>query len=360
MAELPGPPQANVLLPAGYDPHRRYPLLVLLNALANNFDSYRADGIVAMLEAAHLDAIVAMPEGGNGWYADWRNGGHPGGPKWETYELDTVLPTILARFPILPERRFHAIAGFSMGGLGAAYLGGRLPGFFGSVASLSGFVDPQYFSPIAGSLMGLISGAGPREDGLFPVYGAPYGFYAAGHNPSKLAMNLAHTRVFESTGTGVPSAAGIANATAGDPNATGADLYGSALEALIIDEMSQAFHKALVAAGVDTVYEVHPGGHDLPDFDQELTAMLRWGLFKPVPAHPMSWTNDTVATSGRLWDLSFRFARPPTAVVRFQRSGAMLSISTAGTPVTVTTPGGCAIRAATPATVRVPRGSCRD
>ena len=26
----PGPPRANVLLPAGYDPHRRYPLIVAL------------------------------------------------------------------------------------------------------------------------------------------------------------------------------------------------------------------------------------------------------------------------------------------------------------------------------------------
>ncbi len=30
-----------------------------------------------------------------------------------------------------------------MGGLGAAYLGGRLPGFFGSIGVLSGFVDLQ-------------------------------------------------------------------------------------------------------------------------------------------------------------------------------------------------------------------------
>jgi hypothetical protein len=44
----PGPPRANVLLPAGYDPHKRYPLLVLLNGLANNYASYAQDGIVAM------------------------------------------------------------------------------------------------------------------------------------------------------------------------------------------------------------------------------------------------------------------------------------------------------------------------
>ncbi|HWW53679.1 MAG TPA: alpha/beta hydrolase-fold protein, partial [Acidimicrobiales bacterium] len=181
----PGPPRANVLLPAGYDPDRRYPLLVLLNGLSNNYASYAADGIVAMLETYGLDAIVVMPEGASGWYADWWNGRGPGTPAWETYELDTVLPTVLARYPVLPQRRYHALAGFSMGGLGATYLGGRLPGFFGSVATLSGFVDTQYFAPVTAPGMGLVSLAPLEGDyNVYPVYGAPYGSYSDGHNPT--------------------------------------------------------------------------------------------------------------------------------------------------------------------------------
>jgi S-formylglutathione hydrolase FrmB len=353
----PGPPRANVLLPAGFDPHRRYPLLLLLNALANNYDSYRADGIVAMIEAARLDAIVVMPEGGSGWYTDWRNAGKPGAPQWETYELDDVLPTILARYPILPGRRFHAIAGFSMGGLGAAYLGGRLPGFFGSVASLSGFVDPQYFSPIASAAMGLIAGSTPQADGVDPVYGPPYGFYADGHNPTKLAVNLRHTRVFESTGTGVPSGAGVTNATSGGPAAAFADLYGSALESLIINEMSTAYHRALVGAGVDVTYQTHAGGHDLPDFYKEWSAVMAWGLFRPVAGNATSWVNRTVATSGRLWNIGYRFAKDPDQIVTFRRSGSELSISAAGSAVTVIR-GACKIRSVTPATINLADGAC--
>jgi S-formylglutathione hydrolase FrmB len=349
----PGTPRTNVLLPEGYDPHRRYPLLVLLNALANNYDSYVEDGIVARIEAARLNAIVVMPEGGSGWYADWWNGGKRGAPAWESYELDTVLPTILQRFPIRPERRFHAIAGFSMGGLGAVYLAGRLPGFFGSAASLSGFVDPQYVSPVAGPAMGLLGGAHPLQEGLTPVYGPPYGFYADGHNPTKLAANLRQTRIFERTGTGVVSGAGFANSLAGDPNATVADAYGSALESLIINEMSAAFHRALARAGVDVTYQVHAGGHDLPDFYNEFKAYLAWGLFRAVPSHPAAWTNDTVASHGKLWDVSYRFRRAPTRVVRFHRSGDRLSISAAGSAVTLRTAGGCRLRTPTPATVRV-------
>ncbi|HVT19979.1 MAG TPA: alpha/beta hydrolase-fold protein [Mycobacteriales bacterium] len=352
----PGPPRANVLLPAGYDPHHRYRLLVLLNALANRYDSYVQDGIVAKIIAAKLDAIVVMPEGGNGWYADWWDRGRRARPAWESYELDDVLPAVLDRYPILPGRRNHAIAGFSMGGLGAVYLAGRLPGFFGSAATLSGFVDTQYFAAVSNPVMALLSGSSPARDGLDPIYGPPDGYYADGHNPTLLAANLRHTRVFESAGTGVPSSAGVANATAGDPNATVADAYGSVLESLIIHEMAESFHRALVATGVDVTYQVHPGGHDLPDFYQEWDSYIAWNPFRPVAAHPMSWRNATVADHGRLWDVRYRFARLPDRVVRFHRSRSMLSISAAGTPVTIIYRGRCRKTVQTPARIALKSG----
>ena len=66
----------------------------------------------------------------------------------------------------------------------------------------------------------------------------------------------------------------------------------------------------MAAAGVDVTYQVHPGGHDIPDFLNEIKAMLRWGLFKPVVNEPRSWDNQTVATRGQLWDFTYRFAEP--------------------------------------------------
>jgi hypothetical protein len=121
--------------------------------------------------------------------------------------------------------------------------------------------------------------------------------------------------------------------------------------------MSQRYHRALASAGVDVTYEVHRGGHLIPDFMEEVKAMLAWGLFKPVVTDPRSWVNDTVATSGQLWDIGYRFAQPPSQVVQFRRSGDSLSISAAGSPVTLTTGGGCVIRTPTPATVTLKR--CR-
>ena len=337
----PGPPQANVLLPAGYDPQKRYPLVVFLNGLDFNYSSYAQYGLTKPFE--NLGAIVVMPEGGNGWYTDWWNDGERGSPSWESYELETVIPTILARYPILPERRYHAVIGISMGGLGATYLGGRLPGFFGSVAALSGFVDPQWNAAGTQAAMAIFSNA--AENGVtspYPIYGPPDGFYADGHNPTLLAKNLAYTRVFVSTGTGVPS---VADPDPGDFPIT---------EEKIIYPMSESYHPALVAAGVDVTYQVHPGAHAIPDFLDEIEAMLEWGLFEPVPTAPSTWESDTVATSGQLWDFNYLFAQPPNQIVTFERSGNTLSISDAGSDVTITMGSGCTVHTSTPATVILP------
>jgi S-formylglutathione hydrolase FrmB len=349
-----GPPQADVLLPAGYSPRKRYPLLVLLHGLGGNYASYASAGEASVFGG--LDAIVVMPEGGSGWYTDWWNDGERDSPGWESYELDEVIPAVLARYPILPERRYHAIAGTSMGGLGAVYLGGRLPGFFGSVASLSGLDDLQYLDPLTQPAMGLTSLAPFNGDfDLDPVDGPPSGFYFKGHNPPLLAVNLQQTRVFESTGTGIPSSAGLSTLLPG----LGSILEGTVEELLIIYAMNQLYHTALTAAGVGVTYQVHSGGHDIPDFDDEIKAMLAWGLFKPVTDDSTSWVNDTVATSGQLWDIGYSFARPPSQVVQFRQSGSSLSISSAGAAVTVTSSGGCVVNTPTPATVLIPSGPCR-
>ena len=338
----PAPPRADVLLPPGYDGHKHYPLVVFLNGLDFNYNSYVEYGLTKPF--ADLGAIVVTPEGGNGWFTDWWNDGQRGSPSWESYELDTVIPTILARYRILPQRRYHAVIGISMGGLGATYLGGRLPGFFGSVATLSGFVDPQYEATAMQPAMAVFSDAGANGDGdPDPIYGPPEGFYASGHNPALLVRNLGHTRVFESTGTGVPSKA--------DPD-PGQEPISE--ERSVIYPMNVRYHQDLVAAGIDVTYEVHPGDHDIPDFRNEIEAMLKWGLFKPVVTDPVSWTNQTVATSGQLWDVNYRFANPPTQVVKFAQSGNMLSIGAAGSAVTISTATGCAIHTRTPGTVRLP------
>lgn len=340
----PGQPRADVLLPAGYTRSKSYPLLLLLHGASSPYSWYVQVGLTNVFD--HLDAIVVMPPGGTGWYTNWWNNGERGDPSWESYELDQVIPTILAKYRILPERRYHAIAGISMGGLGAPFLGGRLPGFFGSVSILSGYVDPQLQQGLV-NIMGVLSLAAQKGDhDPNPVDGPATGFYADGHNPARLTMNLKQTRVFESTGTGVVSKADKAAGT------IPTEAVGLAEEGGVIYPMSEAMHRALVSAGINVTYQVHPGGHLVPDFRGELEAMLAWGLFKPVTTDPAKWTNETVASSGKLWSVSYRFARAPDRVVQFRQSGSSLSVSAAGSAVTVID-GHCTVRSPTPVEINV-------
>jgi S-formylglutathione hydrolase FrmB len=340
----PGPPRANVLLPDNYNPEQAYPLVLLLHGFGDDYQGWSApsQGDIAAT-AAGLGAIVVMPEGGRGWYTDWWNGGQRGAPAWESYMLDEVLPQVLERYRIRPERRYHAIVGVSMGGLGAAYLGGRLPGYFGSVAVLSGFVDPQ--RPLLPDLMSLVAG------GWFgDVEGPADGFYATGHNPSRVAANLAHTRVFVTAGDGTPSALGYADLSE--------LLVGGVEEAALLRPMSDTYAAALQAEGVDVTYQPTAGLHGWTYFRDELRRSIAWGLFGDVPERPSRWRNDTVATHGELWDVRYRFDAPPDAIARFSRDGDLLRITGPSTGVTVTTAGGCELHAVPPAELVLPAAGC--
>jgi S-formylglutathione hydrolase FrmB len=337
-----GPPRADVLLPDHYDPHARYPLIVLLPGFGNTYAILGPSMLDAQHVLAGLQAIVVAPEGENGWYVDWYNNGAFGTPEWESYIIDEVVPQILDRYKILSQRRYHALFGISMGGLGAAYIGGRLPGFFGSIGVLSGFVDPQIAPGVFSGAMDALSGVPSGS-----VVGPESGFYATGHNPTTLVGNLQDTRVFLSAGNGVPTPA---DGTGGGE--------GNAEEAGVIRPMSDAYDAALKAAGVDVTYQTHNGCHCWPDFQAELRSAIAWGPFKPVVEQPKSWVNDTVATHGQLWDIGYRFATHPTAVGRFTRTGSRLQISAAGSPVTLTASRDCVLHVATPATVQIPSKTC--
>jgi S-formylglutathione hydrolase FrmB len=283
-----GPPRAVVRLPDGYNPANAYPLLVLLKGAGGNYKS-TGDARVA----AGLGAIVVIPEGCTGWDVDWWNGGRRGSPAWESYFLDQVIPQVRERFRIRPERRYHALAGISMGGLGTAYLGGRLPGFFGSIAIISGLVDGHVYPGEGAAKYAISQGyAGAPPDDPEAVEGPPDGFYSFGHDPVHLAANLRQTRVYMASGDGTPAGADSIGPTMG---------YNAAAEGTIIRPASDHYAAALQAAGIDFRYDRHAGLHDGPNFDRELKDAIGWGLFAPVDEHPTSWVNDTVATHGKLW-----------------------------------------------------------
>ncbi len=308
--------RVNILLPDGYNGHRRFPVLFLLHGHGDSYRSWMApnNGDLTAI-APHLPAIVVMPEAAEGWYTNWWDGGKRGsdGTGWESYYLDELLPLVQRRLRILPSRSEHAIAGLSMGGEGALYLAEQRPDFFGAAASFSGSISiqrPEW--PAAFNTQGQT---------YTNVYGDPAGFYATGHNPVALVGNLGYTRVFVRVGNGVALPYFPGEAT---------NWFGAAAE-LELSQHAQEFVRAASAAGVAVHYEPTTGIHDWPWWRLALQAALKWGLFAPVPAAPSSWQFQTISQSGRAWDVRFRFAAPPSTLETFSLNDSVLSATGSGT-----------------------------
>lgn len=322
----PGAPQrenalrVNVLLPDGYDGRREFPVLYLLHGHGDSYDHWANTerGDVARI-AASLGAIVVMPEGARGWYVNWWKGGQRGDPAWERYHLEELIPLVEQRLRIRPGRRWHAIAGLSMGGLGALYYASQRPGYFGSAASFSGAISiqrpewPQGFDT-----------QGERHQ---DVYGDPEGnrFYWTGHNPVALVDNLVHTRVYLTVGDGTPF----------EPD----NAFGSVAE-VELRQHADDFAAAAREAGVAVTYHPRDGIHDWPYWREHLAAALAWGFFGDVPENPREWSYETVAGTGSAWPLEFSFDKPPGELVTLSRDGNQLRGSGSGR-VAITTGRGC-------------------
>jgi hypothetical protein len=206
---------------------------------------------------------------------------------------------------------------------------------------ISGFLDMQLI-PGLGAAQSLLAG-GSSPDAL---YGPSGSFYEDGHNPTRLVSNLAHSKVYVGVGDGNVSSRG-----AGTPSDTASN---AVRESALLRPMTDSWVAAARSAGLDVTYDPHPGVHDWPDFGHDLSNIVRWGLFRAVVERPTSWVNDTVATHGELWGIRYRFAEPPARVVGFRRAGRRLWVGEAGSSVTLTSPGGCRVHVATPASVRLP------
>ena len=318
--------RVNVLLPDGFKRTRRYPVLYLLHGHGDRFDfwanSQRGD---VTKVAKGFPGIIVMPEGGRGWYTNWWNGGRRGGPAWERYHLDELIPLVERRLPIRRARRWHAIAGLSMGGEGALFYASERPGYFGSAASFSGPISiqrPEW--PVGFDTQG--------EDHE-EVFGDPTAqrFYWTGHNPTALASNLRHTRVFVTVGNGVP-----------DPTVPSEvqNQFGQVAEAEL-HQHAEDFVAAARAAGVDVTYHPRQGIHDWRYWREHLADAIDWGFFKPVPSVPRDWGYETVAASGVAWGLRFAFKPAPTGIERLSLEGGRRLRGFGTGQATVRTPSGC-------------------
>jgi S-formylglutathione hydrolase FrmB len=327
-------PKVNVLLPAGYDedPDRAYPVLWLLHGANNGADKW-ASNIKEL--AAGLPAVIVMPDGGTfGMYMDWWHDGARGNPAWATYHLNLLKDTVESRYRILPERRWHAIGGISMGGQGALRYAGLMPGYFGSVMGFSA-AFPNMQAPevqFGLSVLGLVNGAGYHQ-----IFGPATGAYATGNNSRAIVTNYAHTRMYLTSGNGVNCPQ--------DPVLP--SFAGDAVIEVLINVQQGLFAHTAGSAGADVTARTTCGVHTFGVWDRAFAEAREWGFFEPVAEQPREWEYRTVATEGEMWSLHYEFATPPSSVATFTRSGDTLSATGSG-QVHIDGEGNCQLTATLP------------
>jgi len=327
--------RVNVLLPDGYRAKRRYPVLYLLHGHGDSYSSWMdsKDGDVAHV-AKGFHGIIVMPEGDRGWYTNWWKGGARS-PGWERYHLDELVPLIERKFSIRRGRRWHAIAGLSMGGEGAIFYASQRPGYFGSAASFSGVLSiqrPEW-----------PTGFDTQGENHVDVYGDPDAqrFYWTGHNPTALVQNLRLTRLFVAVGDGVPAP--------GDPISPTGVLGEAELR-----QQAQDFVDAAESAGDNVTYDPRQGIHEWRYWRQHLTDALHWGFFHRVTERTREWSYETVAQHSAAWGFRFDFVRAPGVVETLRQSGSLLSGSGAGT-VRIRAPNGARFTLKLPFNTLIPQ-----
>ncbi len=346
---LPGRPpilHANVLLPDGFDPKNRrgYPVLYLLHGANSDYQSWeKRTDVIEML--AGFPGIVVMPDGGSfGMYTDWWNGAAFGRPQWMSYHLIDLRSAINERYPIRTPRRWHAIAGVSMGGMGAIRYAAADPGYFGSAAAFSGAaldlqaIETLPFVDITGAAA---AGGATFED----VWGPPAGPYATANNPQDLIPNLRDTRLYVTSGDGLPCP--------GDPVPAAIDV----VTEVGLRRQADAFVAAAGSTGIDVTAVPTCGAHTNPTAERAMSGALGWRFFAPVSERPSAWTYVTAAPRGEVHGLRFRFAAQPTTVIRFEREEKALRGDGSGT-VRIRRGPRCRLDLSLPFEIKLPR-ACR-
>ncbi|TMS00580.1 alpha/beta hydrolase [Nonomuraea basaltis] len=241
----------RVLLPKGWTPGSGpWPVLYLLHGCCSpNHLVWDEQGGAERLTAG-MPAIVVVPEGGPvGFYSDWLRG-----PKWETYHIKELIPLVEAEFGAGPER---AVAGLSMGGLGAMGYAARHPGMFRAAASFSGVLDT---TGDRSGLRQLVSRNGENPDDLWGDLDRDRHVWEA-HNPTALAGRLKDVRLYVSCGNGQPGPL--------DPPGAGADYEGALLGQAV------TFTERARAAGARITTDFYGNGtHTFPYWQRALEQAL--------------------------------------------------------------------------------------
>ena len=126
-----------VLVPEGAE--GPLPVVVFLHGGGDGPDCLDRHGVAPLLVAAMREgrlpgAIVVVPQGHLGFWANWYDGSR----RYEDWVLDEVMPAVARRYRTLPCPEGCHLAGVSMGAEGALRFAVHRPGAFASVSVISG------------------------------------------------------------------------------------------------------------------------------------------------------------------------------------------------------------------------------
>jgi S-formylglutathione hydrolase FrmB len=261
----------NILLPAGYaSGTTRYPVLYVYHGLGgSNFDWLYNSDIEKFTQ--NVPVIIVMPEADSGWYVNPANP-QAASPHWEDYHIGELIPYIDGHYRTIAGRSGRAVAGFSMGGMGAFSYAARHPDLFVAAASFSGALDLSLETDNIGS-----STTGS--------------WFWSGHDPVELAGNLAGLTVYLASGNGSPGSL--------DPAGTARDA-GEATKLVEFKHMVTALQSAHVAATLDAF---GPGTHTFPYFQRDFHKALPliMATFAHHPAAPSPWNYRTTESRFDVW-----------------------------------------------------------
>lgn len=232
----------TLLLPAGYDAagDTRYPVLYLLHGAWSNHAEWAARTKLAD-HAARFPLIIVCPEGENSCYVNGVNG-----ERWEDYIVADLAAHIEAAYRTRAGRNDRAIAGLSMGGLGAFDCGMRHPERYCAIASHSG----------AFSLL-TWAGTNTNDDPQFrALLGSPNSATRQEYDPQRVIERSVRAHGAD----GLPMLSVDC----------GLDDYPDLLAS------NRALHRTMTRLGVHHFYREQPGGHDWMYWDREVRFTLQF------------------------------------------------------------------------------------
>jgi S-formylglutathione hydrolase FrmB len=189
----------RVLVPKGwkYNSRQSWPVVYAFHGGNDNYTSWtRKKNTDIETLARKWGVMVVMPEGSNGSFTNWWNGGRGGTPRWEDFHLREVRQLVERNYQAGGSR---AAMGISSGAQGACTYAGRAPGMFRFAACFSGVLSMS--SPGMPALL-MYTNSGNGND-PYAIWGIPWIDKANwdAHDPIHLLPKMKSTRLYVSSGT---------------------------------------------------------------------------------------------------------------------------------------------------------------